>query len=626
MPRFFFQLPDWSSPSLVRGTRVLAAVGVAVLLVIALAVLWTFYSTYSPARGFPQERGQSGLSTHNYAVVIDAGSSGSKVQLFHWPPHNGDPAKLLQIESLTDELGAPLMMKTEPGISSFTAVPEKAFESLRPLLDFAQAHLPPAKLHQTSLLVLGTAGMRLLDEEEREMIVGTLQQRISEEYPFHLPQDGVEVISGKMEGVFSWITINYLLGRFAPEYHHHGATSSSGNSTLHTVSTVGSIDMGGASLQMAFEIPQSVDTPSANTVDINLGCGIQDSQHKHRVFITSYLGYGTNEARRRYYKMLAQQHSNRNHNGSQLPLAIVRDPCIPLHMQESMEVGVVTLKLRGLGDFHACRRALTALLKENSTGCSQDSGCQQPSFKRPPVSYDSLPFYGTSEFWYSMRDVLGMGGAYQAASFEKTAKEHCSTLWSVLEDRYHRNLYPYADFYRLKTQCLKSAWMSLILHEEGLGLPEHSTLFTSAAAIEGRSVRWALGALLYHVRFLPLREIQLHQLQGASSSPWVSSGSSLTASSSFLLPLAVVVLVALLLLVCRHRRPRLHGNLSRNTSYLLTSRQVSSASASRRGSLAPVNGRGSLSRVLELGRSQSSNILSSLGLGINTASSAATSR
>ena len=42
--------------------------------------------------------------------------------------------------------------------------------------------------------------MRLLGEEEREMIMGTLHRRISEEYLFHLPQDGVEVISGKMEG------------------------------------------------------------------------------------------------------------------------------------------------------------------------------------------------------------------------------------------------------------------------------------------------------------------------------------------------------------------------------------------------------------------------------------------
>ena len=51
----------------------------------------------------------------NYGIVIDAGSSSSKLQLFQWPPHDGNPTKLLNIEFLSDELGDPLFKKVEPG-------------------------------------------------------------------------------------------------------------------------------------------------------------------------------------------------------------------------------------------------------------------------------------------------------------------------------------------------------------------------------------------------------------------------------------------------------------------------------------------------------------------------------
>lgn len=45
-----------------------------------------------------------------------------------------------------------------------------------------------------------------------------------------------------------------------------------------------------------------------NIVEINLGCGIRDNQHKHRVYTNTYLGYGTNEARSKYYKSVVEQH------------------------------------------------------------------------------------------------------------------------------------------------------------------------------------------------------------------------------------------------------------------------------------------------------------------------------
>lgn len=51
--------------------------------------------------------------------------------------------------------------------------------------------------------------------------------------------------------------------------------------------------------------------PAESTVDVNLGCGLgtaHSNQHKHRVFVSTYLGYGTNEARGRYYRQLLKEH------------------------------------------------------------------------------------------------------------------------------------------------------------------------------------------------------------------------------------------------------------------------------------------------------------------------------
>ncbi len=51
----------------------------------------------------------------SYGIVVDAGSSSSKVHLFEWPLHDGDPAKLLTIKPVVNEFGEPRTKKVEPG-------------------------------------------------------------------------------------------------------------------------------------------------------------------------------------------------------------------------------------------------------------------------------------------------------------------------------------------------------------------------------------------------------------------------------------------------------------------------------------------------------------------------------
>lgn len=102
----------------------------------------------------------------------------------------------------------------------------------------------------------------------------------------------------------------------------------------------------------------------------------------------------------------------------------LQDPCSPLGMYEDIAAEDRTLSLRGTGDFDSCRAALLPVLLGNATQSScVDRTCRvASSFQRPAVKYNHLEFLGTSEFFYTMRDVLRMAGNYDADSFERSAK------------------------------------------------------------------------------------------------------------------------------------------------------------------------------------------------------------
>lgn len=51
----------------------------------------------------------------NYGIVIDCGSSGSRVYVYSWPPHSGNPNELLDVQQLVDEKGEVVVKKMSPG-------------------------------------------------------------------------------------------------------------------------------------------------------------------------------------------------------------------------------------------------------------------------------------------------------------------------------------------------------------------------------------------------------------------------------------------------------------------------------------------------------------------------------
>lgn len=57
----------------------------------------------------------------HYGIVIDCGSSGSRVYIYFWPTHSGNPKDLLDIQPMRDESGKLINKKIQPGNTCFYA-------------------------------------------------------------------------------------------------------------------------------------------------------------------------------------------------------------------------------------------------------------------------------------------------------------------------------------------------------------------------------------------------------------------------------------------------------------------------------------------------------------------------
>ena len=52
-----------------------------------------------------------------------------------------------------------------------------------------------------------------------------------------------------------------------------------------------------------------------------------------------------------------------------------------------------------------------------------------------PLIHHFQEMYGFSEYWYTMDDILKIGGHYREEKFIKGAAEFCSTPWTDLNNR-----------------------------------------------------------------------------------------------------------------------------------------------------------------------------------------------
>ncbi|EPQ57787.1 hypothetical protein GLOTRDRAFT_114425 [Gloeophyllum trabeum ATCC 11539] len=428
----------------------------------------------------PPTASDTWLAGRRFGVVIDAGSSGSRLQIYSWrdprlvkaEDHKAYNA-LPKIEKGTRN-GDEWVTKVEPGISTFAENPEGLPAYLAPLLDHARSHIPPSLQPETPLFLLATAGMRLLSpDQQREVLQGTCQFlkfhsnfRIDDASPMGPCGSSVRIITGEEEGLFGWIAVNYLMDGFTPRDDHH--------------TTYGFLDMGGASTQIAFE-PKAEDRHGAdNLIDVRLRL-VNGKEIYHQVFVTTWLGYGTNQARERYVAQAITQYEDTlsapPSEGASAAGELIPDPCLPkdLHLLESpVHTGVSTAHSRkphtllGTGSFEQCLKQVSPLLNKH-VDCARPP-CLFNGVHVPPIDFSASHFIGVSEYWYSSEHVFGLGGPYDFVQYERAASEFCARDWTQILRDHEAASSDHVEVSRLQMQCFKAAWVVNMLHE-GIGMP-----------------------------------------------------------------------------------------------------------------------------------------------------------
>lgn len=351
------------------------------------------------------------------------------------------------------------------GISTLGPTPEQVPEYLKPLLDFAMEIVPSSELPHTPIYLMATAGMRLLPEDQQRGVLNAVCSLIQKDYAFQMDNcaEQVRIITGQEEGLYGWVAVNYLMGGFDTSKKNSG--------------TFGFLDMGGASAQIAFEPNAEESSKHANDLIKTRFRNIDGSEFEHNVFVTTWLGYGANQARQRYIQAQIDKYVRENGpppqepapGTNEKPVTLLVDPCLPkdLVLSDQSHVGY---DLRGTGDFAQCLALTEPLLNKNAP--CPDEPCLFDGVHVPKIDFDYNHFIGVSEYWYSAQDIFGLGGLYNFEEFEKHASTFCSRKWSDLQEDFSggKAFGPTVDLAQLEMQCFKAAWVSNVLHA-GIGIP-----------------------------------------------------------------------------------------------------------------------------------------------------------
>ena len=382
-----------------------------------------------------------------YSVVFDAGSTGTRVHVFHFDcstdkhPYASSPShfseEACRLVPLSENRFS-FFHSIEGGLSSHKDRPENARFDLLSLIDSISLVIPG---RASIFAFLGaTAGLRLLPESAQKAILSEVGSVVDKKFP----GSEVKVIDGNDEARYQWRTVSFLTGNPRAVV----------------------VDLGGGSVQLAFRSPRGPrnDNEAAYMQVIGENAGFL--QDKKYLFLHSWLGFGLRAGRMKILEAKetsACVHSPVDYTYSEKTISVKPSPG-DCHMEiyEAMKVG------KGCPD--------------NITPCAFDGG-----WRGPPISEKDEIYLFSYIFDLSKRLGLIADQAHIARfplnDLKKAALNVCST--PVRDDPYF---------------CLDATFISVLI-SDGLGFGgDRFVNVAKKLEYQGSPLEasWPLGAALIH--------------------------------------------------------------------------------------------------------------------------------
>ena len=348
----------------------------------------------------------------------------------------------------------------KPGIAK--KKPSEVEEYLKPLLKYAEEAVPEDDRKRTPIFLFGTASLRALSEKDRESLLKSVRATLKKtSFNFTLEEEWARAISGEEEGVYGWITANYmkeiLMEKNAKD------------------KTVGFLDLGGLSLQITF-VPK--ESPLADSYNLIL------PNNNFDIYTHSFQENGQDATIKSLITLSASKANATGVVPDDIPF-----PCYLNGYSEEffLETDQKAHTVYGTGEYELCSEYVREFLDLNAT--CKIKPCSFAGIYQPKLRGD---FYATSGFYYTSH-FLGIDHEEEktpARLFRELGSEFCQKSWENATKEH-----PDISSNLLRVYCLTSSYIYNLV-TEGFGFDEEKTNIFFTSEIKGTALNWALGALL----------------------------------------------------------------------------------------------------------------------------------
>lgn len=432
-----------------------------------------------------------------YWIIIDGGSTGSRLHIFEFVHDNedgNDAPRCIRRGSKRVDKPLSAFARTPSQISDGIPLNAKyVAEHLLPLFDFAVETIPSQYYATTEVRYSATAGMRLVEETEQHLVYDALYKGLMTSvmqskdiyFPFtEMKRSDIDTLSGELEGYFGAVAANYLHGTIDTRLKLKQTEQDS------TEVPIGALDMGGSSTQLVFFSRDSVELERPSTLN------------EKDFFSTSYLSYGVDQMRMRLWDTLVEEDRvNGKPAGSS-----VKNPC-------SFKGFTVQHKgnyLLGTGDVLECTRLINRHIPSLEKAVSPDYDFEgEKGLKRivgdvehPPIQGQ---FFAMSLYFFTLDSLRTLTSPNEALhlswpkpsiqELQDALHSFCGRNWA--EDLYkiRHDAHRFTNPNTLQHRCMEAVYIVTLLRD-GYGFEPSSRNITFTFDIDGSEVEWTLGMVL----------------------------------------------------------------------------------------------------------------------------------